>query len=116
VKRASYDLLRWAFSRTRMRYGLRERGKIWEGFELASDTVTKHDPSFESRGMEILIQVLPGRVVVSFQVWELGAYNLASEQYTRVDCGSLRSRLNRRLREQSIMKVCAAESRTWVHI
>jgi hypothetical protein len=78
--------------------------------------VGKHDPSFESRGMENLIQVLPGRVVVLFQVWELSAYNLASEHYTWVVYGSLRSLVNRGLREQSMMKVCAAESRIWIHI
>ena len=41
---------------------------IWEGFELATDTVGKHGLLFENRGMEILIQVSPGRVVVSFHV------------------------------------------------
>lgn len=89
---------------------------IWEGFELATDTVGKHGLLFENRGMEILIQVSPGRVVVSFHVQELGEYNLASKHYTRLDYESLRCLVNRRLREQSLMKVCVDESHTWVHI
>lgn len=62
-----------------MRYGP-TGGSIWE-VELATDTVGKHDPSFERRGMAKLIQVSPDRVVVSvlFRVWELAACNLSSE-------------------------------------
>lgn len=51
-----------------MCYGLREKKKIWEGFELAPDTVEKHGLSFGSRGMESLIQLLSGHVDVSFHV------------------------------------------------
>ena len=60
---------------------LQEGGSIWEGFELATDTIGKNGPSFERRGMAKLIQVSPDRVVVSvlFRVWELAACNLSSE-------------------------------------